>query len=227
MTQDFILILIFIVLGLGLFANFKVKSTFKSMSRLSSSFNGTAADAAMKILRDNGNSEVSFARIEGELTDNYNPGNNTLYLSEPVVSSNSIAAIGVAAHEAGHAMQQFEGYGFLRLRTALVPAVNIGSNLAFPLFVLGLAMSFSPLMNIGIILFSLAVVFSVITLPVEIDASRRAVRMLTSSGILTSREEIRGVKKVLSAAAMTYVVSALMAVLQLVRLLLIRSSRRD
>lgn len=227
MTQDFILILIFIVLGLGLFANFKVKSTFKSMSRLSSSFNGTAADAAMKILRDNGNSEVSFARIEGELTDNYNPGNNTLYLSEPVVSSNSIAAIGVAAHEAGHAMQQFEGYGFLRLRTALVPAVNIGSNLAFPLFVLGLAMSFSPLMNIGIILFSLAVVFSVITLPVEIDASRRAVRMLTSSGILTSSEEIRGVKKVLSAAAMTYVVSALMAVLQLVRLLLIRSSRRD
>lgn len=227
MTQDFILILIFIVLGLGLFANFKVKSTFKSMSRLSSSFNGTAADAAMKILRDNGNSEVSFARIEGELTDNYNPGNNTLYLSEPVVSSNSIAAIGVAAHEAGHAMQQFEGYGFLRLRTALVPAVNIGSNLAFPLFVIGLAMSFSPLMNIGIILFSLAVVFSVITLPVEIDASRRAVRMLTSSGILTSSEEIRGVKKVLSAAAMTYVVSALMAVLQLVRLLLIRSSRRD
>ena len=164
MTQDFILILIFIVLGLGLFANFKVKSTFKSMSRLSSSFNGTAADAAMKILRDNGNSEVSFARIEGELKDNYNPGNNTLYLSEPVVSSNSIAAIGVAAHEAGHAMQQFEGYGFLRLRTALVSAVNIGSNLAFPLFVLGLAMSFSPLMNIGIILFSLAVVFSVITL---------------------------------------------------------------
>lgn len=227
MTQDFILILIFIVLGLGLFANFKVKSTFKSMSRLSSSFNGTAADAAMKILRDNGNSEVSFARIEGELTDNYNSGNNTLYLSEPVVSSNSIAAIGVAAHEAGHAMQQFEGYGFLRLRTALVPAVNIGSNLAFPLFVIGLAMSFSPLMNIGIILFSLAVVFSVITLPVEIDASRRAVRMLTSSGILTSSEEIRGVKKVLSAAAMTYVVSALMAVLQLVRLLLIRSSRRD
>lgn len=225
--NDFIMILIFLVLGLGFIANYRVKSTFKSMSRVSAAFNGTAADAAMKILRDNGNNSVGFARIAGELTDNYNPRDNMLYLSEPVVSSNSIAAIGVAAHEAGHAMQQFEGYAFLKLRTALVPAVNIGSNLAFPLFVLGLFTRFEPLMSIGILLFSLAVIFSVITLPVEIDASRRAVKMLTSSGVIVSREEIRGVKRVLTAAAMTYVVSALMAVLQLVRLLLIRNSRRD
>ena len=144
--------------------------------------------------------------------------------------SDSIAAVGIAAHEAGHAMQKRDDYAPLGLRSMVVPAVSIGSKLSMPIFVLGLIMSWQPLLSAGIALFSLTVVFSLITLPVEFNASRRAVAMLQASGIITSQEEEQGVRKVLNAAAMTYVAAAIGAILQLVRLILITrggSRRRD
>ncbi|HHX22088.1 MAG TPA: zinc metallopeptidase, partial [Clostridiales bacterium] len=161
---------------------------------------------------------------QGTLTDHYDPRNQTLKLSEGVYNSSSVAALGIAAHEAGHAMQDKEGYALLGLRSAIVPAVNIGSKLSFPIFIVGLIMSFRPLTLIGIALFALTVLFTLITLPVEFDASRRAIAMLNASGLIAKDEE-KGVRKVLNAAAMTYVAAAVGAILQLLRLILISRSR--
>lgn len=224
---DWTMLLIIPGLLLGLWAQTRVKTTFEKYSRVAASFGGTAAEAARIILNESGNDDVSIQPAKGMLTDHYNPRNNTLSLSEDVMHSRSLAAIGVAAHEAGHAMQQHEGYAPLQLRTAIVPMVQIGANLAWPIFVMGLIMAFEPLQTAGIVLFSLAVLFALITLPVEFDASRRAVAMLTQSGIISWGQETEAVKAVLNAAAMTYVASAVSALLQLVRLLVLRNRNRD
>lgn len=207
---------------LALWAQMRVKGTYEKYSKVISNFPGSAAQAAQIILDDSGNDRVRVQPTQGMLTDHYDPRNETLNLSEGVYSSNSVAALGIAAHEAGHAMQKKDGYALLNLRTAVVPVVNIGSSLSLPIFILGFALSFEPLVTIGIILFSLTVVFALITLPVEFNASKRAVEMLSNSGIITSQQEEQGVKKVLNAAAMTYVAAAVSAILQLARLILIR-----
>lgn len=210
---------------LALLAQARVKYAYARYSRVQSRLGIPAAQAVQTMLRDNGNHAVSVRRVPGQLTDHYDPRDETLSLSEGVYGSTSVAALGIAAHEAGHAMQKKEGYAFLGLRTALVPAVNFGSKLSVPVFILGLIMSLDPLVTAGIVLFAATVLFTLITLPVELDASRRAVKMLTAGGMVTAEEE-RGVRSVLSAAALTYVASAVGAVLQLLRLILIAQNRR-
>ncbi len=212
---------------LAFYAQYKVKSAYTKYSKVPLASQVTGAEAAQRILRQNGNDVVQVAQVQGQLTDNYNPKTEVLSLSEGVYQSASVAAVGIAAHEAGHAMQKKDDYAPLGLRTLVVPAVQIGSNLSVPIFILGLIMSFKPLQFAGIILFGLTVVFSLITLPVEFNASSRAVRMLQSSGIITTREEEKGVRAVLNAAALTYVAAAISAILQLVRLILLSRSSRS
>jgi hypothetical protein len=187
----------------------------------------TAADVARSLLEWGGAGDVAVEKVAGQLTDHYDPRKRVLRLSEGVHDSRSLAALGIAAHEAGHALQHRDHYAPLALRNGFFPVANIGSTLAIPLFVIGLLTSRqgpSILMDIGILLFAGAVVFSLITLPVEFNASRRAVALLEGRGFL-SRDEVGGARKVLSAAALTYVAATAMAVMQLVRLLLIRDSR--
>ena len=223
---DWTYLLIIPGLILGLWAQFKVKSTYEEYSRIPTRLGVSAARAVDDLLRRNGNHKVSIGRVSGQLTDHYNPGNETLNLSEGVYASNSIAALGIAAHEAGHAMQKHEGYAPLTLRTAIVPAVNICSMLSTPLFFLGILMSADFLLDLGIILFAASTVFALVTLPVEFNASSRAVAMLTAGGYVTGEEE-RGVRKVLNAAALTYVAAAVTSMLSLLRLVLIANRRRD
>ena len=223
------MILLIPALLLALLAQAGMKNAYSKYSKIRTKAGIPASEAALKILYDNGNNEVSVARGQGTLTDHFDPRTQVLSLSEGVYNSASIAAIGIAAHEAGHAMQKKEGYGPLALRSLVVPAVNFGSTLSVPIFILGLIMSWQPLVTAGIALFSLTVIFALVTLPVEFNASRRAIRMLNGSGLITQEEE-KGVKKVLNAAAMTYVASAIGALLQLFRLILVSrgsSSRRD
>lgn len=209
---------------LALWAQGAVKSAYAKYSRVPSRNGLPAAEAVRRMLKASGNYRVQVLPGQGTLTDHYDPRNQTLKLSEGVYNSSSVAALGIAAHEAGHAMQDKEGYALLGLRSAIVPAVNIGSKLSFPIFIVGLIMSFRPLTLIGIALFALTVLFTLITLPVEFDASRRAVAMLNASGLIAKDEE-KGVRKVLNAAAMTYVAAAVGAILQLLRLILISRSR--
>nr|MBR4280447.1 zinc metallopeptidase [Clostridia bacterium] len=211
---------------LGLWAQHKVKSAYAEYSRIPTRLGRSAATVVDDLLRRNGNNKVRIGRVNGELTDHYNPGNETLNLSDGVYASNSIAALGIAAHEAGHAMQKHENYAPLTLRTTIVPAVNICSSLSTPLFFLGLIMSWEPLLTLGIILFAASTVFALVTLPVEFNASNRAVAMLTEGGYVTGEEE-RGVRKVLQAAALTYVASAVTSLLSLLRLVMIANRRRD
>ena len=209
---------------LALYAQFKVSSTFARFKREPSRSGLTGAQIARQILDTNGCGDVRIERVPGSLTDHYDPENGVLRLSEEVYGSRSIAALGVAAHEAGHAIQDATDYGPMRIRATLVPVANIGSSAAIPLFMLGLIFSWEPLLKIGILCFSLAVLFYVVTLPVEFNASGRAVALL-ASGYLPE-DEVQGVKKVLSAAALTYVAAALQAILQLLRLVLLANSRR-
>jgi Zn-dependent membrane protease YugP len=230
MFYDASMLLLIPALLLVLFAQMRVKSTYAKYAKIPTRAGIPAAEAAEKMLRDQGNNAVSLQRVEGTLTDHYDPRSETLSLSEGIFHSASIAAVGIAAHEAGHAMQKMQGYGPLALRSLVVPVVSIGSNLSVPIFILGLIMSWQPLVTAGIILFALTVVFSLITLPVEFNASKRAIAMLQGSGIISGAEEEKGVKAVLNAAAMTYVASAIGALLQLIRLILIsrgNSSRRS
>jgi len=210
---------------LGLWAQHKVKSTYAEYSQIPTRLGRSAAAVVDDLLRRNGNNKVRIGRVSGQLTDHYNPGNETLNLSEGVYASNSVAALGIAAHEAGHAIQQAEQYPFLKLRTAVAPVVNIGSSLSWPIFFLGFLFSWEPLMTAGIVLFSAVVLFTLITLPVEFDASRRALKMLSAGGYLTETE-LGGAKQVLTAAALTYVASFVSAALQLLRLLTL-ARRRD
>lgn len=211
---------------LSLVASALVNSTFAKYSKVRASSGATAAEVCRAMLKEVNVDDVSIARVGGNLTDNYNPRDRTLYLSQNVYDGDSISALGVAAHEAGHAIQDAYQYKPLRLRSAMVPITNLTSNAAVPLFLLGLILSWEPLVTVGIICFSVAVVFSLLTLPVEFNASNRALYALESGGFLT-REENELAKKVLRAAALTYVASALTAVLQLLRLLMISGRGRS
>lgn len=221
---DWTYLLIIPGLLLGIWAQHKVSSAYQKYTRVGTRLGRPASEVVAELLRRNGNSAVRVGRVGGQLTDHYDPGKELLNLSEGVYGSGSVAALGIAAHEAGHAMQKMDGYAPLRLRTAAVPIVNIGSQASTPLFFLGLIFSWQPLVYIGIGLFSLSVVFSLITLPVEFDASNRAIRMLTEGGYVTESER-SGVKAVLNAAALTYVAAAVTSILSLLRLVLIARSR--
>ena len=223
---DWTYLLIIPGLLLGLWAQFKVKNAYAEYSKIPTRLGRNADSVVDDLLRRNGNHKVRIGRVSGELTDHYNPADETLKLSEGVYGSSSIAALGIAAHEAGHAMQKHEGYAPLKLRTAIVPAVNVCSGLSTPLFFLGLLMSWEPLLTLGIILFAASTVFALVTLPVEFNASSRAVAMLTEGGYVSGEEE-RGVRKVLNAAALTYVASAVTSLLSLLRLVMIANRRRD
>ncbi|MDD7661700.1 MAG: zinc metallopeptidase [Eubacteriales bacterium] len=222
---DWTMILVIPGLLLGLYAQFKVKSTFDRYSRIRTKSGLTAEQAARALLSRGGSTNVTISRVNGSLTDHYDPRSNTLRLSDTVYGSDSVAAVGVAAHECGHALQEHDGYGLLKLRTALVPVVNIGSSLYLPIFMAGLLFSWEPLQMVGILCFGLTLLFSLVTLPVEINASKRALGML--DGVLEA-EELRGARAVLSAAALTYLASVISSALQLLRLILIsRSRNRD
>jgi len=223
---DWTYLLIIPGLILGLWAQFKVKNTYAEYSRIPTRLGRSAAVVVDDLLRRNGNNKVRIGRVSGQLTDHYNPGNETLNLSDGVYASSSVAALGIAAHEAGHAMQKHENYAPLTIRTLIVPAVNICSGLSTPLFFLGLLMSWEPLLTLGILLFAASTVFALVTLPVEFNASNRAVAMLTEGGYVTGEEE-RGVRKVLNAAALTYVAAAVTSLLSLLRLVMIANRRRD
>ena len=223
---DWTMILVIPGLILGLWAQMRVSSAFKKYSAVHARSGMSAEEAARSILNEGGCGNVSVRTVSGNLTDHYDPRSNTLRLSDGVYGSTSVAAIGVAAHECGHAMQQHEGYGPLKLRSALVPVFNLGSNLYFPIFLMGLLFSWEPLIYVGIACFSLTLLFSLVTLPVEFNASGRALRVLEQQGYLSS-EEMDGARAVLNAAAMTYVAAAISSLLQLVRLLVIARNRRD
>lgn len=220
---------ILVVIGavICLIASARVKSTFHKYSAYRSMSNLTGAQAAERILHRAGIYDVSIRHIRGSLTDHYDPRNKTLSLSDSVYGQTSVAAIGVAAHECGHAIQHQKDYAPLSIRSAIVPVANLGSTLAWPLIIIGMFFSSQTgmlLINVGILCFSLAVLFQIVTLPVEFNASRRAIHMLGDTGILGA-EELRSTRKVLGAAALTYVAGAAAAILQLVRLLLLSDSK--
>lgn len=218
-------ILIIIAAIISLIAQWRVNSAFSKYSRVASMSGMTGAQAARMILQSNGINDVSVQRISGKLTDHYNPSTKVLNLSESVYGSTSVAAIGVAAHECGHAIQHARGYFPLSLRTALVPVANIGSQLSWVFIIVGAILSFNQtLITIGIIMFSAAVLFQLVTLPVEFNASARALEQLESNGILY-RNEVSQTRKVLSAAALTYVAAAATAILQLLRLIILFGGR--
>ena len=219
------LILVVPALLISIFAQFKVKSTFSKYAKKMSEKNITGTQAAAYLLKVNGIADVKLGRIKGDLTDHYDPTDKTLRLSDSTYNSTSIAAIGVAAHETGHAIQHAKKYFPLVFRRVLVPIANIGSSAGPWLAILGIVMSFPLLTDIGILLFAGAVLFYLVTLPVEFNASNRALKILKQNNVL-SRDELKGVKKVLSAAAMTYVASALVAMANFLRLVLISRNRR-
>ena len=219
-------ILVIAALLLGVIAQARMRSAFSKYSRVRSMRGLTGSEAARQILAANGITDVQIERVGGDLTDHFDPRSKVLRLSEPVYASDSVAALGVAAHEAGHALQKEQGYAMLSLRTIMVPVVNIGSTLAWPIFLAGYIFSWRPLVDAGILVFAAVVLFSLITLPVEFDASRRANVMLAESGLF-SQDELSGVRKVLNAAALTYVASFVSTLLQLVRLILLARRRND
>ncbi len=223
--MDWTYILVLIGAIFSIMASAKVNSTFNKYQRVRSMTGMTGAEAAEKILNQNGIYDVDIQHIKGNLTDHYDPRTKVLRLSDATYGSNSVAAIGVAAHECGHALQHKEEYFPLKFRSAIVPAANIGSRLGIPIVILGMIMGQNYLLiQIGIWVFSLAVLFQIVTLPVEFNASSRAMRMLEQYGILGS-DEIGKTRKVLSAAAMTYVAAAAASVLQLLRLILLGGRR--
>lgn len=226
---DWTYLLVLIGAVICIAASGRVNRTFARYSRVASHSGMTGKEAAEQILRRNGIYDVQVIHIPGNLTDHYNPGKKTLGLSDTVYNSTSVAAIGVAAHECGHAVQHATGYVPLAIRGALVPVANIGSMAAWPLILIGLFMNGRTaifLINLGILLFSAAVLFQLVTLPVEFNASGRAVKVLETSGMLYP-DEVGSVKKVLSAAALTYVASAAAMILQLLRLIIIGGRRRN
>ncbi len=224
---DYTYILAIIAVVISLIASAGVKATFNKYSKRIAQSGLTGSDVATRILNGAGIYDVSVNHIAGNLTDNFNPTNKTLNLSDSVYASNSIAAIGVAAHESGHAIQHDKGYIPIKIRGAIVPVVNFGSRLSTPVILLGCLMNYNEIIiSIGLLLFSFGLIFSLITLPVEFNASRRAISILEQDGILYD-EELKGARKVLFAAAMTYVASAIGMALQLLRLfLMFKGGRR-
>lgn len=223
--DEYYLILVVPTLILSFLAQIKVKSTFAKYSRILCSRKITGQSAAALLLKVNNINNVRIEATGGSLTDHYDPSSKVLRLSQPVYGSPSIAAVGVAAHETGHAIQHAVSWSPLIMRSTLVPVANIGSSIGPWLAIAGLGFSFPLLVNIGIILFSAAVLFYVITLPVEFNASARAITILRSNNVL-SEQELKGVKKVLTAAALTYVASALTAIMSLLRLVLLSRRKR-
>ena len=211
---------------LALWASLKTKLAFDQYSQVPSERRITGARAAAMLLDYAGVTGVRIEMTSGFLSDHYDPTGRVLRLSESVYSSDSLAAIGVACHEAGHAIQHATNYAPLEMRSAIVPAANIGSSLSWPLFLIGLFAGIRPLVTAGIVLFSLAVLFQLVTLPVEVNASARALKMLQSTGILGA-DETKGARKVLTAAAMTYVAALAASILQLLRLVILAGGRRD
>lgn len=220
-------ILVIIGVIISLLASAKVKSTFAKYSNVRSMSGLTGAQAAERILRNAGIFDVSVQRISGHLTDHYDPKNKVLRLSDSVFGNTSVSAIGVAAHECGHAIQHNKEYAPLKIRTALVPVANIGATLSWPLILIGVLFSWSQiLITLGIVLFCAAVLFQIVTLPVEFNASNRAVKILASTGILSDRE-VSQTKQVLGAAALTYVAAAAASILQLLRLIILFGGNRN
>lgn len=217
-------IALFAVMIFAFVANSKVKSTFNKYHKIRSIRNITGAEAARQMLLNNGIHDVKVERIGGSLTDHYDPRSKTIRLSDPVYNNPSVASVSVACHEVGHAIQHAHGYVPLSIRTAILPVANIGSKAFWPLFFGGFILSIGPLMQVGIILYAFAVLFQLATLPVEFDASSRALKYLENEGVLYDEENTHS-KKVLWAAAMTYVASAAMALVQLLRFVLLSRGR--
>ncbi len=223
---DWTIILVLIGVAISLWASFNVNSAFRKYAQVASQRGMTGAQVADHILQSNGITNVKISAAAGQLTDHFDPRTNVVNLSESVYGQSSIAAVSVAAHECGHAIQHAQNYAPLKIRTAIVPVANIGSYISWPLIILGLVMGAGGniFLTAGIILFSAVVLFQIVTLPVEFDASRRALKALESSYILTG-EENKHAKKVLRAAALTYVAGAAAAILQLLRIILISRRR--
>lgn len=224
--DSYYLVLVLPAILIAMAAQIMVKTTFRRYASVFSRRGQTAAQVARQILDDNGLQAVRLERVSGDLTDHYDPKANVIRLSDSVYNSASVASIGVAAHEAGHAVQHAVGYVPIKLRNAVLPVANIGSAAAMPIIIIGLLLSFEPLVSIGILLFSALVLFQLITLPVEFNASRRALATLRDSHILDGKE-LSGARRVLSAAAMTYVAAVLVSAMQLLRLVLLTNRRRD
>ncbi|NLN84138.1 MAG: zinc metallopeptidase [Firmicutes bacterium] len=210
---------------LAAFAQMKVSSAFANFKTVQAQSGLTGLQIARQLLDQNGLYDVGIEQVQTELGDHYDPTARVVRLSPDVYNGSSVASVSVAAHETGHAVQHQQGYSFLNFRTAFFPVANIGSQLAWPIFFVGLMFQFDMLLNVGILLFVAAVIFQVVTLPVELDASNRARKMLVSGGYVTAQEE-KGVKSVLDAAALTYVAAMFMSLMQLVRLIALRNNRR-
>ncbi len=210
---------------LCLIASGNVSATYGRYSKVNNARGISASEAAERILKGAGIYEVRIERIEGNLTDHYDPKNKVVRLSESVYYSTSVAAIGVAAHECGHVIQHYGGYFPIRVRNAIVPVVNFSSKLSWPLILVGILFGLTNLVDIGIVLFSLALVFQIVTLPVEFNASKRAIQIIRDDGILQG-DEVTGARKVLNAAALTYVAGTIATALQVLRLFLLFGRRR-
>ena len=217
------LYLVLTAILLSLIASMRVKTTFSKYSGIPAAFNG--ADAARKVLESNGVTGVRIERVSGNLTDHFDPKTNVIRLSDSVYGSYSISAVGVAAHEAGHAVQHAVGYTPIKIRSAIFPVSSLGSRLSLPLLLIGLLFNFTFLMNLGVIFFGAALIFQLVTLPVEFNASARALGAIKVGGLLDEKQ-ISGAKKVLTAAAMTYITSFLVSLTQFLRLLALTNRRR-
>lgn len=222
--MDWTVLLLLAGMILSMVASAKLKRTFSVYCRIPSASRMTGAQTAQRILSMAGLSHVQVCPVSGHLTDHYDPRTQTVRLSESVYNQTSLAAVGVAAHECGHAVQHHTQYAPLRWRSAIVPIANFGSGLSWPIFLVGLLTSIRPLLYLGIVLFLGAVLFQLVTLPVELDASARALRLLTEDGIL-AQQEVSGAQKVLGAAALTYVAALAASILQLLRLLILAGGR--
>lgn len=226
LSHYYYVLLVLPMIILSMIASAKVNSSFKKYSSVISKRGLTGAQAAFEILRYYGVTNVQIEQIGGNLTDHYDPSANVIRLSNKVYNSTSVAAIGVACHEAGHAAQYAEGYKPIKIRNSIFPVASLGSKAGIPLALLGLVFNFQPLAIAGVVFFSLAVFFQLVTLPVEFNASRRAVKVIGEIGLLDETEK-EGARKVLSAAAMTYVASLAVSLANLLRLLLMVNRRRD
>ena len=226
MSNYYYIVLVLPMVIFSMVASARVNSSFKKYSQVLSARRITGAQAAFEILRYYGITNVQIERVSGNLTDHYDPRTNVIRLSDKVYNSTSVAAIGVACHEAGHAAQYAQGYSPIKIRNTILPVANLGSKLGIPLAFLGLALSFEPLALAGVIFFSFAVLFQLVTLPVEFNASKRAIEVIGEVDLL-NEEEKKGAKSVLTAAAMTYVAALAVSIANLLRLVLSMNRRRD
>ncbi|MBQ7838325.1 MAG: zinc metallopeptidase [Clostridia bacterium] len=220
------IILVIPAMLLALWAQVKVKSTYNKFSKVSNTKGITGAYAAQAVLTHYGINDVRIEQVSGKLTDHYDPKAKVIRLSEGVYGSSTIAAVGIACHEAGHAAQHAQDYAPIKIRNSLVPVCNIGSSLGIPLALIGYFLGFEPLISIGLLLYAAIALFQVVTLPVELNASRRAMKVIDETGLLQDEEQ-SGAKKVLTAAAMTYIASMLVAIANLLRLILRFNNRRN